>query len=83
MPVCLFDWTIENNNDEDIELALMFTWQSGSSSNQFELKDVKSKSFSDSSSANNIHTTGVIISQKLKNMHLEYCIAAKKNVNSF
>ena len=80
MPVCLFDWTIANNNDEEIELALMFTWQSGSSSDQFELKDVKSKSFSDSSSTNHINMAGVILSQKLKNMHLEYCLAANKTV---
>jgi hypothetical protein len=69
LPVCLFDWTIANNNDEEIELALMFTWQSGSSSDQFELKDVKSKSFSDTSSVNHINMAGVILSQKLKNMH--------------
>lgn len=74
LPVALFSWTAENNNDEEIELALMFTWQSGSASNKFELKDVKSKSFND------LNVSGVTLSQKLKNMALEYCIAAKKTV---
>ena len=30
LPVAVFNWTIENNNNEDIDLSLMFTWQSGS-----------------------------------------------------
>ena len=76
LPVALFNWTIENNNEEEIDLALMFTWQSGSCSNRFELKDVKSKPFE--SSANNTNLAGVLLNQKLKNMPLEYCIAAKK-----
>jgi hypothetical protein len=54
----------------------MFTWQSGSCSNRFELKEVKSKSFE--SSTNNTNLAGVLLNQKLKNMPLEWCIAAKK-----
>ena len=54
LPVCLFNWTIENNNDEEIDFALMFTWQSGSASKKFELKDVKSKSFENTSYGTNI-----------------------------
>ena len=78
LPVCLFNWTVENNSDEDIDLALMFTWQSGSASNRFELKDVKSKSFNEL--RNDLNLAGVVINQTLKNMSLEYCIAAKKTV---
>lgn len=77
LPVGIFTWTVENNNDEELEVALMFTWQSGSSSSKFELKDVRSKSFEDD--INNI--SGCVISQHLKNMPLDYCIAAKKSVN--
>jgi len=32
LPVSLLNWTVENNNSEDIEVSLMFTWQSGSAS---------------------------------------------------
>lgn len=79
LPVGLFNWTIENKNTEDIELSLMFTWQSGSSSDKFELTDVSSKSFTDYVNYNT-SISGVCINQKLKNMPLEYCIAAKKTV---
>jgi len=56
----------------------MFTWQSGSASNRFELNDVKSKSFNEL--RNDLNLAGVVINQTLKNMSLEYCIAAKKTV---
>jgi len=77
LPVALFNWTIENANDEEIELALMFTWQSGTPSNKFELKDVKSKPF-ENNSPNGTNLSGVLLSQKLKGMPLEYCVAAVK-----
>jgi non-lysosomal glucosylceramidase len=76
LPLCLFNWTVENNNDEEIEVSLMFTWQSGTSSNRFELKDVKSKKFEHLTT--NLKTCGVLLKQNLKKMHLEYCVAAKK-----
>ena len=79
LPVGLFNWTVENNNDEDIELSLMFTWQSGSSSDKFKLTDCSSKSFSNYKN-NNTNITGVLINQKLKDMSLQYCIAAENNV---
>lgn len=79
LPVGLFNWTIENKNNEDIEVSLMFTWQAGSSSNKFELSDVSSKSFSKYVNFNE-SITGVKINQKLKNMPLEYVIAARNNV---
>lgn len=79
LPVALFNWTIENANDEEIELALMFTWQSGTPSNKFELKDVKSKPF-ENNSPNGTNLSGVLLSQKLKGMPLEYCVAAVKKV---
>ena len=56
----------------------MFTWQSGSSSNKFELSDVNSESFS--IDEYDTHASGVLIHQKLKKMDLDYCIAAKKTV---
>ena len=78
LPLALFNWKIENLNDSDIELSLMFTWQSGSSSNKFDLCDVTSDSFDINENQN--QATGVIIQQKLKKMDLEYCISAKKTV---
>lgn len=30
LPVALFNWTIENKNKHDLDISLMFTWQSGS-----------------------------------------------------
>ena len=74
LPVGLFNWTIENNNEEDIEFALMFTWQSGSASNKFELKNLDSRSFEKNGIA------GIVLSQSLKNMPLDYCIAAIQTV---
>lgn len=78
LPVALFDWSIENNNSTDIDVALMFTWQSGSSSNRFELKHVNSKSFNQSSDGLNMK--GVLLRQKLKEISLEYCLCAIKRV---
>jgi non-lysosomal glucosylceramidase len=80
LPVGLFNWTIENNNNEDIELSLMFTWQSGSASDKFELSDVSSKSFENYES-NGANITGVKINQKLRNIPLEYLISARKTDN--
>ncbi|CAF1044150.1 unnamed protein product [Didymodactylos carnosus] len=34
LPVGSFVWYIENNNDEPVEVSLMFTWQSGSEQGQ-------------------------------------------------
>ena len=79
LPVGVFGWTIENNNDEEIEISLMFTWQSGSSSNKFKLTDVTSKSFNETNSSD-VNLTGCMINQKLKNMPLEYCIGVEKKV---
>jgi non-lysosomal glucosylceramidase len=80
LPVGLFNWTVENRNLEDIEFSLMFTWQAGSGSDKFDLTDVNSKPFTEYNSSN-ATVTGVTINQKLKNMPLEYVIAAKKTVN--
>ena len=83
LPIGLFNWTIYNENiSQDIELSLMFTWQSGSSSDKFKLTNVSSKSFKQ---YNNYDTniSGVIINQNLKDMPLEYCISAKKSVKLF
>jgi non-lysosomal glucosylceramidase len=79
LPIALFNWNIENQSDSDIELSLMFTWQSGSASNMFDLSDVSSESFE----LNDYQTqaSGVLIHQKLKKMNLDYCVAAKKTVN--
>ena len=77
LPVGLFNWTVENNNDEDIEFALMFTWQSGSASNKFELKRFDSRSFEKNGIA------GVVLSQSLKNMPLDYCLAARQSVSFY
>ena len=79
LPVGLFNWTVENNNSEDIELSLMFTWQSGSASDKFELSDVSSKAFNGYSNFDT-NISGVILSQKIKNIPLQYCIAAKNTV---
>ena len=79
LPCGLFNWTVENNNSEDIEMSLMFTWQSGSASDKFELSDVSSKAFKD---YNNFGTSvsGVVLNQKIKNIPLQYCIAVKNTV---
>ena len=80
LPVGLFSWTVFNENqNQDIELSLMFTWQSGSATDKFKLTNVTTESFKN---YNNFDTniSGVKINQLLKNMPLEYCIAAKKTV---
>jgi non-lysosomal glucosylceramidase len=78
LPLALFNWTIENQNETDIDFSLMFTWQSGSGSDRYELTDVLSESFD----INEYDTkaSGVLIHQKLKKMNLDYCIAAKNTV---
>ena len=78
LPVGLFKWTVENNNTEDIDVSIMFTWQCGSASDSFELRDVKTKEFSHSNYDTQL--TGVSISQQLCKMPLEYCIAAQTSV---
>jgi non-lysosomal glucosylceramidase len=78
LPVSLFNWTIENKNKEDIDFSLMFTWQAGSGSDKFELTDVSSKSFKDFKNFDQ-NISGVCINQKLRNMPLEYGIAARKS----
>ena len=80
LPVGLFQWTVSNkHNRDDIELSLMFTWQSGSASDKFQLENVESRSFRDFRS-HDTSITGVVISQTLKKMPLEYCISAKQTV---
>ena len=81
LPIALFHWNIENQNDSDLDFSLMFTWQSGSASNMFELSDVSSESFEINDYQNQVN--GVLIHQKLKKMNLEYCVASKKTVNHF
>ncbi len=75
LPATIFDWTIENNNSEEIELSLMFTWQSGTSGKTFQLTDVKSEPFKCSNF--DVDASGVVLGQKLKNMNLDYCVAVK------
>lgn len=41
LPVTLFNWTIENNNTDDIQVSLMFTFQSGSGNNLFKMCMIK------------------------------------------
>ncbi len=53
----------------------MLTWQSGTSGNTFALTDVKSVPFTHNNYGKDL--SGVILSQKLKNMNLEYCIGVK------
>ena len=78
LPCALFNWTIENNNKEDIELSLMFTWQSGSSTDKFELTDVSSAPFS-SYKKEGQNITGMLLKQKLRGIPLEYCVSAKSD----
>jgi non-lysosomal glucosylceramidase len=79
LPVSLFQWTVENKGKEDIECSIMFTWQAGSATDKFSLTDVSTRPFENYIN-NNTAITGVSIQQRLKNMPLEYCIAAKKSV---
>lgn len=79
LPVGLFEWTVENKNKEDIELSLMFTWQAGSSTDKFQLTDVSSHSFENYANYNT-SVSGCVIKQKLRDIPLEYCIAAKNSV---
>lgn len=76
LPVGLFKWTVENLNSDEIEVSIMFTWQSGSASNEFKLSEVKSGSFEHTEYGKS--ACGVLISQKLNTMPLEYCVAADK-----
>ena len=75
LPASIFDWTIENHNNEDIELSLMFTWQSGTSGKTFKLTGVKSEPFNHSNYG--ADASGVILRQNLKEMNLDYCIGVK------
>lgn len=79
LPVGLFNWSVENHNSEPIEVSIMFTWQSGSASSQFNLTNVQSASFDHNAYDTNIK--GVAIKQKLNGMPLEYCLAARKSDN--
>ncbi len=80
LPVGLFNWTVENKNTEDFEFSLMFTWQAGSTSSRFDLSDASSQSFQNYTNFGT-HLSGVCIGQKLRNMPLDYCIAARENEN--
>jgi non-lysosomal glucosylceramidase len=84
LPCTLFSWQCENLGTEELELAIMFTWQSGSASSKFELSDVSSKSFVNFASKPIFDTpgaiSGVCINQKLKGMPLDYCVAVKQTV---
>ena len=78
LPVGSIKWTVENRTSEELEISLMFTWQSGSASSQFKLSDVYSEPFEHGNYG--VHASGVCIKQKLNDMPLSYCIAAKKTV---
>ncbi|CAF3473761.1 unnamed protein product [Rotaria sp. Silwood1] len=76
LPVASFVWYIENLDDEPVEVSIMFTWQAGSASNEFECKDISHESIHISN--DDISATGISIKQKLREMSLEYCILGKK-----
>lgn len=61
-------------------MSLMFSWQSGSCSDKFELSDVISRPF-DSHEQYDTEISGVVIDQKIKNIPLQYILAAKKTRN--
>ena len=82
LPVGLFEWTIENKGSSDVDLSIMFTWQSGSATDRFKLTDVSSMPFTKYVNYNT-EISGVLIDQKLKNLPLQYCLAAKKTVLDF
>ena len=78
LPATLFNWTAENNNDEEIELSLMFTWQSGPSGKRIQLTNVKSMPFEHENFGASV--SGVTLSQNINEMPLEYCISAQNSV---
>lgn len=79
LPVALFHWTIDNQNDEDIELSLMFTWQSGSASDRFEVNDVASNYYENEEF--NVKSSGVTIDQILNGNKMTYVVGAKEDSN--
>ncbi|CAF0772366.1 unnamed protein product, partial [Didymodactylos carnosus] len=72
LPIAVFDWYIENLNDEPVEVSLMFIWQSGSASQEFSCTNVTHEFITTS------HGHGFSINQLLREMKLEYCVVAKQ-----
>ena len=92
-----FLWYIENQTNEPVEVSLMFTWQAGSglfspnplllirifsflASDEFQCQGVSHQAVH--ISEDDLSATGVSIKQTLRDMNLEYCILAKKEVCS-
>ena len=71
LPCALFNWTVENNNKEDIEISLMLTWQSGSSSNKFSLTNVSSMPFESYKSAKHLANIDTRNGKEAKNSNKE------------
>lgn len=80
LPVALFNLTAENTGNEEIELSLMFTWQSGPAGNEIQITNVKSKSFKHENYGAGV--SGVILSQEINRMPLEYCISSQNSVSN-
>jgi non-lysosomal glucosylceramidase len=76
LPVGLFEWSVENNNTEDIEVSIMFSWQAGSATDEFEIDQIVSGPF-ELYSAYETNVTGVVINQTINKMPLQYCVAAE------
>jgi non-lysosomal glucosylceramidase len=71
LPCALFEWTIENNSNEDVDVSLMFTWQCGSASERFKCVNLSSESFEN----------GILMKQRLNDMNLDYVLEAESRQN--
>ncbi len=79
LPTAIFDWSINNMNDEDIEVSIMFTWQCGSATSRFVLSEVSSEPF-ELNEYNNT-ASGMILNQKFRDKQMAFCVAGHKTVN--
>lgn len=77
LPVAVFVWSVENTGDEEAEVSIMFTFQSGQGG-WVTGQDVSTNVFTSSEAGQPV--SGVTIHQEFKDMPCVYAISAKQAV---
>ena len=82
LPAAVFVWSVENHGDEEVEVSIMFTFQSGQGEQSHSGEGVETNSFSSPPppSGSKGSTKGVSIHQVFNEMPCVYALSAKETV---
>uniref|UniRef100_A0A1B6DSU6 Non-lysosomal glucosylceramidase n=1 Tax=Clastoptera arizonana TaxID=38151 RepID=A0A1B6DSU6_9HEMI len=76
LPGCAFIWSIENNNEEALNVSITFTFKNGTGGKNDKKEGCWSEKFIQEDF--NVFAEGVLIHQEIKNMACTYAICANR-----